>query len=190
MSAFCPREREVLELVGISQWPQRADADLRTHVEGCACCSDLVTVATAFFDASESAVVVPDATVVWQRAQWKARQEEARRAARPVVAAQLVTGAGLLAGLLVAVFWLAGAFVPWWSDRASSPTSLLSSTSASVAGAVASVRAFGMELLAREIPPGLMWIFFGVLATSLLTVGIALGLSTLADRTPNSPTHR
>jgi hypothetical protein len=107
-----------------------------------------------------------------------------------VVAAQLVTSAGLLAGVSVAVFWLAGAFIPWWSDRTSLPTSLLSSLSASVVGAIASVRAFGMQLLERDVPPGLVWIFFGVLATSLLTVGIALGLSTLADRNPNSPTHR
>ena len=72
----------------------------------CDVCRDLATVASAMSDLHEATaadVKVPDASVVWYRAQVRARQELARRAARPVAAAQ---AAAALVGL-------GGAFTGW-----------------------------------------------------------------------------
>src|SRR5690606_594948 len=71
---FCPRETEALTLVGIGQWPARAEPELLRHVAGCASCAEAIEVATALAEIEESdeRPPLPDAAVVWQRAQWQA----------------------------------------------------------------------------------------------------------------------
>jgi hypothetical protein len=101
----CPHETDVLDLVAISQWPARADDALRSHVALCPICADLATVASAIADLDETTALaarVPDAGLVWYRAQLAARADMARRAARPMFVAGLAAGAcaagvGLLA---------------------------------------------------------------------------------------------
>lgn len=88
----CPCERDVLDLVAIGQWPSRADATLRAHVAACATCAEVAAVAAVVREWADDPrpVTVPDAAVVWYRAQVRAKEEAARRASRPVLAAQLV----------------------------------------------------------------------------------------------------
>lgn len=88
----CVHEREVLDVVAVGQWPGRADAALQSHVAGCDTCREVAAVAVAVREWADDSrpVTVPDASVVWYRAQVRAREEAARRAARPVLAAQLV----------------------------------------------------------------------------------------------------
>jgi hypothetical protein len=88
----CSHERDVLDLVAIDQWPSRADAALRAHVAECGTCAEVAAVAAAVRDWADDPipVKVPDASVVWYRAQVRAREEAARHASRPVLAAQLV----------------------------------------------------------------------------------------------------
>ena len=78
-SRVCPCESEVLGLVSMGQWPARADAALRAHVDDCDVCGDLAAAAAAILelrDAPEHPVSVPDASVVWYRAQIHARITE------------------------------------------------------------------------------------------------------------------
>ena len=117
----CPRETEVVDLVAIGQWPARADAALAEHVAGCEICSDVAVVATALTDLGESsmpAVRVPDAGAVWYRAQVAAREELARRATRPMLAAEIA--AALAAVVVIALTWQMGGDVvrQWWSGLA------------------------------------------------------------------------
>lgn len=102
----CACERDVLDLVAIGQWPARADHTLRAHVAACATCAEVAAVATAvreWADEGEvSAVKVPDASVVWYRAQVRAREDAARRASRPVLVAQVVA----VVAVALAVFWM------------------------------------------------------------------------------------
>ena len=117
----CPHESDVLDLIAIGQWPARADAALVEHVAGCEICSDVAVVAAAFADLGESslsAVRVPDASAVWYRAQVAAREELARRATRPMLAAEV---AAMLGAVIVMFFvWHAGgdAIRQWWSGLA------------------------------------------------------------------------
>lgn len=117
MSApVCSHERDVLDLVAIGQWPQRADAQLRAHVAQCAGCAEVAEIAVAVREWNEVALVapVPDASIVWRRAQVKAREAAARTASKPVWVAQ---GFALVA-LVVALVWMgpgAGWYASLWS---------------------------------------------------------------------------
>ena len=118
LQTSCPREDEVLELVAVERWASHADADLRAHAEGCSVCRDLVVAASAIVEWRETSpaeVRVPDAAVIWYRAQMRARTDAAHRATRPLVAAQVI-GAACIA--MVLLRWSTGAgsgwLTAWW----------------------------------------------------------------------------
>lgn len=115
MSAIeCPREQDVVDAILSRRWPSRCDDELRTHVHACPGCADLVEVAAAFLEArdlDEERPEVPSASLVWWRAQLRAREEAARLARRPLGAARI---AGLAcASLLVIVALQAIAPAAW-----------------------------------------------------------------------------
>ena len=91
MTIECNREQDVLDALAAQRWPERCDAELRAHVAECAVCTDLVTVAAALLDDHEVAhrdARLPSSGVVWWRAQLRARDEDARAAARPIAFVQ------------------------------------------------------------------------------------------------------
>jgi hypothetical protein len=108
----CPHEEDVLAAIATGRWPDRVDAKLRAHAAVCAICQDSVTVARAFACRETLAAPVPDASLVWLRAQFRARAEATRLAERPITIAQAVAFAAVV-GVLGAVF---GAASPWLRD--------------------------------------------------------------------------
>ena len=102
----CPREQDVVDAVATGRWPERADDELRDHVASCAICRDVAVVAHAMradYDWTRRGAQVPPAGRVWWRAEMRARQEGARRAAQPIAAAIGLAAAcavGLLGALL------------------------------------------------------------------------------------------
>lgn len=158
----CSHERDVLDLVAISQWPSRADAALRAHVETCATCAEVAAVAAAVREWADDPipVKVPDASVVWYRAQVQAREEAARRASRPVLAAQLVA----LAVLVLAVATLGPGLDWYWSLV---PDLSLSSLSLPTV----SVPSVGLPDVSTW--SWLAWGTLAAVATLLLAVGLA-----------------
>jgi hypothetical protein len=129
----CPCERDVLDLVAIGQWPARADETLRAHVALCETCAEVASVAAVVrdwanqTDATDAAhpATMPDASVVWYRAQVRAREDAARRATRPLLVAQLFA----VATVALAVFWIGPNlslsmpdFSAWWAALPSLPT--------------------------------------------------------------------
>ena len=87
----CARETDVVDAVTSGRWPERADAGLRAHVAGCAICADVAEVARALQDDHDAAwrdARVPSAGRVWWRAEMRARQEAARKAAQPMAFVQ------------------------------------------------------------------------------------------------------
>ena len=108
----CRRESELLEAISSDRWPDACDEDLRNHVGACAVCTDVLEVAGSLQDDYRSAigeVQVPSASLVWWRAELRARHEAARTAARPITIVQAFAAASAvgvvlaLAGLLVPV---------------------------------------------------------------------------------------
>jgi hypothetical protein len=177
MPASCPHEADVLDLVWTNQWPARADRSLVAHVSTCDACRDLVLVASAIgglHDATAAAVKVPDASVVWYRAEVRARQELARRAARPVAAVQLAAGVLAVLGLMTG--WRLGgsAFVDWWQTL---PTVHPTGT-----GMWSAVAAFTSR-------PAWPWVL-GAVAAWALMVPAALYIARMADRTPEPTRDR
>jgi hypothetical protein len=105
----CAWEQEVLDAVASRRWPDRCDADLRGHLAECSSCDDLARVAAALLEDGQVAsdqARIPEASVVWWRAQVRARQEAARLAVVPIGTVQ---GIALVCGALVAAIalWVA-----------------------------------------------------------------------------------
>ncbi len=108
----CSREQDVLDALASRRWPARCDAELRDHVASCALCTDLVAVAGALLDEADdlAADALPPASVIWWRAQLRAREEAARAAARPLRVAQQVAAA-LGIALLVVWCWASASYI-------------------------------------------------------------------------------
>ena len=170
MTPSCPRETEVLDLVWTNQWPARAERSLVDHVAACEVCRDLATVAAAVGDLNDATVAelkVPDASVVWYRAQVRARQELTRRATRPVAAVQ-VAAAVVGVGGLFTVWRLGGAsLVEWWQGVSTPQLPQLGVWS---------------ELVALASAPVWPWVLAAAAAWALM-VPAALYIARMADRT-------
>jgi hypothetical protein len=124
----CPYESEVLTAVFTRRWPDRAEASLRAHVAACDICSDLATVSAAFeaeCDDTRSVTQVPDAGLIWWRAQLRARQDAVKTAVRPITVAQAVAFASTV-GVLGAIF---GATTSWFQNGLRGIGSTISSMS-------------------------------------------------------------
>lgn len=109
-------------------WPGGCDRDLRTHVETCAGCRDMVLVTMTFQQARAEALgnlqtVSPE--LLWWRAQLRRRNAAAERISQPLTIAQIFAW---LVSLLVAAAFLASQYrhglrwASWWSEVADSRT--------------------------------------------------------------------
>lgn len=102
MLTECAREQDVLDAVAAGRW----DGDLREHLRSCAICRDVASVCAAISEERDVAwedTAVPPASVVWWRAQIRAREEATRAAARPIAVAQAVAVTCLIAATLALV---------------------------------------------------------------------------------------
>jgi hypothetical protein len=160
----CPHETEVLDLVAIDQWPQRADATLRAHVAACPSCADLASIATAVreWGGTDDIPRMPEASVVWHRAQVKARAEAAHAAFRPVWVAQ---GFALIA-LIVALVWI-GPSPSWYASVWQ--------------GVSASVPSVGMPNTSA-LPAGFGWSVLLAVAGVAVFVSLVVGVLRLSER--------
>jgi hypothetical protein len=107
----CTCEAEVLEALQTSRWPDACDEALRSHVECCDGCTELVTLSLALREDRRALMQdasVPSSAIVWWRAQMRSRREAAEKVAQPMTAIQGLAGA-CAAGLLVAA---AGYYTP------------------------------------------------------------------------------
>jgi hypothetical protein len=158
----CPREAETVR----AAWGERpgadVDADLAAHLADCPRCAEIALLAQAFREdraALGAAAPVPSAGLVWWRAQRRAREESARRAAGPIALVHAIA-IGCAAAAAVALFSVAlGSFDGWFSAstaRWSWPA---------LAGAAADA--------AAGLPYGAVL----VLATSLILAPVALYLA-------------
>ena len=126
----CAHEADVMTAISTRRWPDRVPAELVTHVAGCAVCADVLAVASAFEEDAEQAPPMPrppDATVVWLRAQMRARIEAERLAARPITVAQaigLATGVGVMGAVFgaSATWFQAGLGTAWTTVKSVAAT--------------------------------------------------------------------
>jgi hypothetical protein len=164
----CPFEADVLTAVYTSRWPDRAEPELRAHVATCGICTDIVAIAPAFeedYEQVRAEAHVPDAGLVWWRAQMRARTEAARAAVRPITVAQAV-GFAAAVGVIGAVF---GATTTWFQQALQW-----------IGGAFSSL----LTLRLPELPAGLVaaitehgiWLLGGAVCFVLATVALYLAV--------------
>jgi hypothetical protein len=111
----CPHESDVLSAVYTNRWPRQVSDELRKHVFDCRICADVIAVAAAFeaeTDLARATAHVPDASIVWWRAQLRARRVAELEAVRPITVAQAV-GLAAFVGVLGAIF---GATATWFQN--------------------------------------------------------------------------
>ena len=110
----CEREQAVTEMLQRGHWPEACDPALRAHVENCAVCSEVVLVTRllreehAFLSAD---MKLPDAGLVWWKAQLRARREAANLVMRPIALAEQIRP-GLRPGKLVGLHGLEAGWFP------------------------------------------------------------------------------
>jgi hypothetical protein len=88
----CQHEAEIKQLLERGHWPQACTQELRTHINSCRACGDLVLVTQAFHSArvaSASAASLPPPGVLWWRAQLRRRNAAVERINRPILGAQI-----------------------------------------------------------------------------------------------------
>jgi len=112
----CEKEQAVTELLQSGRWPDACDATLRSHAESCAVCSEVVLVARLLQEENASLLAdvnLPDAGLVWWKAQLRARREAAELATRPIALAERFALACGLAVLLAFIVWKRADFHVW-----------------------------------------------------------------------------
>ena len=165
----CQYEPDVLTMVYTGQWPERAPAELRAHVDTCALCADLATVSLAIDEANAAPHVpaLPSSGIVWWRAQLRARQEAAQQVVRPITVAQAAFLA-VVGGVSGAVF---GATTDWFQR-------VLQRFGGVIGDGVAWVRALELPALPSVVVPADMPATLAPYATSLAIVAIGIALAT------------
>lgn len=171
----CPHETDVLDLVAIDQWPQRADAILQAHAASCPQCAEVASIATAVreWGNAEAAPRMPDASLVWHRAQVKARANAARAASRPVWVAQ---GFALVA-LIVALVWI-GPSVSWYV----SAWQAVSTTLPSVSVGMPNISLVPSTVTTTTLPAGWGWSVGLGLAGVALLISLVMGAVRISER--------
>lgn len=123
----CPREQELGNLLDRGQWPDACSTELRTHVNGCHACRDLILVQQAFgreriHAAAEARLESPGA--LWWRAQLRRRNAALVRIGRPLLGAQVFALATCLVAAVAYVVWLAHRGFDWLAWLAGMPGAL------------------------------------------------------------------
>lgn len=128
MFSGCTHTAEMEKLQRLGHWPEAADAELRTHVAGCAECSAQLRLMASFAAArGRTLAVAPLAApgLLWWRAQLRRRTEAMERLNRPMLGAQifslllvLIAGVGISAAEL-------GSSMAWLKTAPHSATSSL-----------------------------------------------------------------
>jgi hypothetical protein len=112
---FCDQELNVLAAATSGNW----QPDLRRHLDECPACAEVALVAGFMNEAEVSFAEarLPDAELVWWKAQLKARRAAAERATQPIAVAEKVACAsgGLALVAILAFLWPS---VLAWADSA------------------------------------------------------------------------
>lgn len=177
----CPREGEVAELSMCGAWPARADAGLRAHAAHCPSCQQMAAVVTALAATSEAETRsprLPDARLVWHRAQMTAQREAARRAARPLVLIEIAAAAIVTLLLIVWAGNLSGGFARAWTGAGV----WLASAGSLMEPVREAFRFPGPGNGQGESPLPAGYVILGLATLAVVVSALAAGLSKLADR--------
>lgn len=155
----CEFEADALAAGLQGRWPDRVDHELFTHVAACPICSDVVALGPAFEEARQEtrvAAQLPNAGLVWWRAQVRARREASDKAMTPISFTQMI-GFGSAFGIVGACF---GAASPWFQAVFARVVSEFSAENLQALVAVAAQHGFavGGALALIVLVPAAVWL--------------------------------
>jgi len=88
----CAYEKEVMQVLSRGGWPAACPVELRTHVNACRSCADMVQVTASFQrerEVAASAARIGTPGALWWRAQLRRRNAAVERIAKPLMGAHL-----------------------------------------------------------------------------------------------------
>jgi len=120
MTIRCAQATEISEALKDGRWPQGCDPELRTHVDACRSCRDLVLVTQIFQEARNKSGPTErfdSPGLLWWRAQLRRRNAAVERVSKPITVAQRFA---VLVNLLVVAGFVASQFgssnwLPKWA---------------------------------------------------------------------------
>jgi hypothetical protein len=149
---FCEQEPRVLEAATSGQW----EPALRQHLEACPACAEVALVASFMneAEADPAEARLPDAELVWWKAQLKARRSAAERATQPIALVEKAAcaGGGLALIAVLAFLWPSLqawgdlVFANWMEGSQVAPVLALGLFSVLVLGVVSVLFAVGVGL--------------------------------------------
>ena len=104
---FCALEKELQATLLQGRWPHACDPDLRTHVDGCGDCQEIVFVTQSLQKAKsqgEQLARLRSPGLLWWRAQLRRRNEAIQSVTEPLALAEKVGLLGLLVAFCVLVW--------------------------------------------------------------------------------------
>ncbi len=144
--ASCPQEEKALKAVRTGTW----DEGLSAHLPGCGVCTEIVQVSRwmqALAEGPERTPTLPDAGLLWRRAQLSERQAEAERAQKILDWAEFIFATLLSAGLAGWIGWdwfaIQIRLTSLWADT----WQQVWATASSVTGATPALSSFGVLIL-------------------------------------------
>ena len=149
---FCEQEPRVLEAATSGRW----DTALRRHLEECSACAEVALVA-GFMNEAEADMAearLPDAELVWWKAQLKARRAATERATQPIAVVEKAAcaGGGLALIAVLAFLWPSvqawgdWVFSNWMEGSRTAPALAVGLLSMFVVGVVSVLFAVGIGL--------------------------------------------
>jgi hypothetical protein len=115
----CTERASVRQLLALGHWPDACPAELRTHVESCASCKELVVLTDAFRTARVEAAAlasVPAPGLIWWRAQLRRRNAAMKRVTRPLLGASIFALVCTLAAAVAAIAVAARSRFAWFGE--------------------------------------------------------------------------
>lgn len=134
---FCSQHDAVAAALRAGQWPDGCGPALRSHVETCDSCSDLVLVAQTLQQAHVSAtqearIAAPG--ILWWRAQLRRRNAAIQSMTRPVAVAEKIAVLVLVLAVVALAVWQYTPLMAWISEVWSPLSSIIQVPGALVVG--------------------------------------------------------
>jgi hypothetical protein len=161
----CDKEAQVVEAARTGSW----DAELRLHADTCPACSEVALAARVLNEmhaADLAEARIPDAGLMWWKAQLLAKREAAERASQPINFVERFAYAWVAVGVIGVCIWQWSAIRAWFESfaagrsgfaSASNATSAVISAFSSVAGWVDKATHFhGLALVSVLSAGGLL----------------------------------
>ena len=118
----CAWQAEISQALSAGHWPDASGPELRSHVDSCSSCNDLVLVTESIRDARRASVLTErpiSPSLLWWRAQLRKRYYAAEQMSKPISFAQIF--AGLTSSVLTIIFVVSQyryglRWGDWWSE--------------------------------------------------------------------------